>query len=120
VSEVNTLLDVAFQALDASLKQSLLIFVDACKHINGLLGTVGPKFNGHGEEVAASLLGNWLATWNAWQVHKAGLNKAFLALHSSDDLLGKAEASICHRESGGTCTILGLDNLITTELYALN
>ena len=95
-----------------------------------------PKFNGHGEEVAASLLGNWLATWNAWQVHKAGLDKAFLALHGSDDLLGKAasgqlqpssthifnspEASICHRESGGTCTILGLDNLITTELYALN
>lgn len=30
------------------------------------------------------------------------------------------EASICHREGGGTCTILGLDNLITTELYALN
>ena len=44
VSEVNTLLDVAFQALDASLKQSLLIFVDACKHINGLLGTAGLSF----------------------------------------------------------------------------
>jgi hypothetical protein len=44
MSEVNALLDVAFQALDASLKQSLLVFVDACEHINCLLGTIGLSF----------------------------------------------------------------------------
>jgi len=44
VSEVNALLDVAFQALDASLKQGLLVFIDACKHIDCLLGTVGLAF----------------------------------------------------------------------------
>jgi hypothetical protein len=106
VSEVNALLDVAFQALDASLKQGLLVFIDARKHIDCLLGTVGltfcqsrlehwrnrayPKFNGNGEEVAASLLGNCLTTWNAREVNKAGLDKAFFALHGPDDLLGKA------------------------------
>ena len=56
----------------------------------GLRSGAYPKFNGHGEEVAASLLGNFLATWNAWEVNKAGLDKAFLALHGPDDLLGKA------------------------------
>jgi hypothetical protein len=81
VSKVNALLDVAFQALNASLEQSLLVFINAREHIDCLLGTARlsfcqsrsehlrcgayPKFNGHGEEIAASLLGNFLATWNA-------------------------------------------------------
>jgi len=44
VGEVNTLLDVAFQALNASRKQSLLVCVDACEHIDRLLGTAGLSF----------------------------------------------------------------------------
>lgn len=44
VSEVNALLDVAFQALDTSLKQNLLVFVDAREHIDCLLGTGGLSF----------------------------------------------------------------------------
>jgi hypothetical protein len=37
--------------------------------------------------------------------------------HNTFDL---PEASVRHGESGGTCTILGLDNLITTKLHTLN
>jgi len=48
------------------------------------------KLNGHGEKVTASLLGDSLAAWNAWQVHKAGFYEAFLAFNGPDDLLRKA------------------------------
>lgn len=44
VSEANALLDVPFQALNASLEKSLLVFVDACKHIVCLLGTARLSF----------------------------------------------------------------------------
>jgi hypothetical protein len=44
VGKGNALLDVAFQAFNASLEQSLLVFINACKHVNCLLGTAGLSF----------------------------------------------------------------------------
>lgn len=41
LNELNTLLDVALKALDASLQESLLLVGDTVEDVTGLLGTVG-------------------------------------------------------------------------------
>jgi hypothetical protein len=41
VCEADALLDVALQALDRSVQESLLLLCNVAKDINGLLGTVG-------------------------------------------------------------------------------
>ena len=41
LNELNTLLDVALKALDASFQESLLLVGDTVKDVTGLLGTVG-------------------------------------------------------------------------------
>jgi hypothetical protein len=41
VGERDTLLDIALQALDSSIKESLLLVGDVGKDVNGLFGTVG-------------------------------------------------------------------------------
>ena len=41
VGESDTLLDVALQALDSSIEQSLLLIGDVGKDVDGLLGTIG-------------------------------------------------------------------------------
>ena len=41
LSELNALLDVALESLDASLEELLLLLSHAVKDVNGLLGTVG-------------------------------------------------------------------------------
>lgn len=61
-----------------------------------------------------------VTTWNTLQVDKAGLDEALLALEGSEDLLSEAVTGVCHGERGGTSTILGLDNLVTTKLYTLD
>jgi hypothetical protein len=49
-----------------------------------------------------------------------GCNDALLAVQGAKDFGGEFSTSICHRESGRTGTILGLDDFITTELNAIN
>lgn len=41
LDELNTLLDVALEALNAGLEELLLLVGDAVKDVDGLLGTVG-------------------------------------------------------------------------------
>jgi len=41
LDEVDALLDVALEALDASLQELLLLFGHTAKNVNGLLGAVG-------------------------------------------------------------------------------
>lgn len=42
-----------------------------------------------------------------------------LSIHGADEFVGELHASICHGEGGRSCTILGLDDLVATELDAV-
>ena len=111
------------------------MLVCAADDVDGLLGTAGTKLNGHGEVLSAGGLGDGITTLHTWEVDVAGLDDALLALGGLDDLLGEAvygqSIRLCvhrrdvpvtgvgHGESGRAGTLLGLDDLITTELDAL-
>ena len=109
LDEVDALGDVPFEALNCLLQQLLLFIGQFLQGIGGLFSTVWlirsqskcgkrgrqnvfmtySELNGNREEVATSLLGNFLAPWHAWKIDIAWFNKAFLALDSSQKLLGK-------------------------------
>jgi hypothetical protein len=92
------------------------------------------KLNRDREEVDAGSLGDGLTAGNTRQVDVARLNKALLALGSAENLLGESkvfksvfatciwvtgtlpETGVSHRQSSGTSTVLGLDDLVTTKL----
>jgi len=130
--ELNTLGDVALQTVVAGLEQLLLVVVCAADNVDRLLCTAGAKLNGYGEEVGAGGLCDGVTTVNTGQVDEAGLDNALLALGGLDDLLGESNSalarawnitqldipvsSVGHGESGWASTLLGLDNLVTTEL----
>jgi hypothetical protein len=76
-----------------------------------LLDTVGAELDVGGEVLASSILVQR-------GVDECGFNDVLLALGSLEQALGEARTSHGHGESGGTGTILGLDDLVTTELYA--
>ena len=54
------------------------------------------------------------------RVDKGGLDDVLLALGSLEERLGEAGTGHGHGEGGGTSTVLGLDNLVTTELDAVD
>lgn len=114
--ELNTLGDVALEALVASLEELLLVLVGRANGVVGLLCTLGAKLDRNGEVVEASLLGDGIATGDTGKVDESGLNDTGLALVGLEELLGEAETSVGHGEGGGSGTILGLDDLVTTEL----
>lgn len=134
LGELNALGDVALQAVVASLEQLLLVLVGAADNVNSLLGSAGAKLDGNGEELGAGSLSNSITTLDTREVDEAGLDEALLALGGPDDLVGESRgvswvnsrinisslpvASVGHGESSGTGTILGLDDLVTTELNA--
>lgn len=138
MGEVNTLLDVALEALDGSLEESLLLLGDVTEDVDSLLGTVGlfgmlakntikeartgtyAELHRDGEEVNASLLSNLLTTGDTGEVDVAGLDKALGALGGLEELLSEAVTGISHGEGGRAETLLGLDDLITTELDAVD
>lgn len=95
LGELDALGDVALQAVVASLEQLLLVVVGAADDVNGLLGTAGAKLNGDGEEVGASGLSNGITTLDTWEIDKAGLDQALLALGGPDDLVGKSMEVSC-------------------------
>lgn len=77
------------------------------------------KLNGDREELGADNVLDLLAAGDAGEVDVAGLYKTLGALRGLENLLGKAVPSIGHGESGRPETVLGLDDLITTELDAV-
>jgi hypothetical protein len=120
VGEGNTLLDVTLEALNSSLKEDLLVVVQRGEGVLGLLRTVGAKLNGDGEELKttdSSLDG--VTTWDG-KVDKGWLNDVLLASSGAEDLLSEAETGVSHGEGGRAKTVLGLDDLITTELDAVD
>jgi hypothetical protein len=78
-----------------------------------LLDTVGAELDVGGEVLDALVLVEG-------RVDEGGLDDVLLALGSLEERLGEAGTSHGHGEGGGTSTVLGLDNLVTTELDALD
>lgn len=90
LDELDTLLDVALEALVALLQQLLLVLVGATKDVLCVLGAVRVELDRNGEVVAAGQLGDFITAGDAGQVDVGWLNDAGLALESPDDLLGEA------------------------------
>lgn len=112
LGKVNTLLDVLGQIAQADIKELLLVVGDLADGVD-LLNTVGAELNVGGEEVAALVLVEG-------RVDESGLDDVLDALSSLEEGLGEASTSHGHGESGRASTVLGLDNLVTTELDAVD
>jgi hypothetical protein len=110
--EGDTLLDVLLQVGQACLEQLLLGGVDLADG-QDLLNTVGAKLDLGGEELNTLVL-------EQGAVDERRLNDSLLALGSTENALSHTGTSHGHGQSSGTGTILSLDNLVTTELYAVD
>ena len=53
-------------------------------------------------------------------LHERGRDNTLLAIEGAEEVAGEARTSVRHGERGRTSTVLGLDDLITTELNALD
>jgi hypothetical protein len=78
-----------------------------------LLNTVGAELNVGSEVLDALVLVEG-------RVDKGGLNDVLLALGGLEEGLGEAGTGHGHGEGGRASTVLGLDDLVTTELDALD
>ena len=110
--ELDTLGNVLLE-VDEAVGDELLL--DAVELADGqdLGDTLGAELDLGGEEVDALVLVEG-------RVDKGGLNDTLLALLGAEEGLGHAGTSHGHGESGGTGTVLGLDDLVTTELDTLD
>lgn len=109
---LDTLLDILGQIGQAGIEELLLVVGDLADGVD-LLNTVGAELNVGGEVLAALVLVQW-------GVDEGGLDDVLLALSSLEERLGEAGTSHGHGKSSGTGTVLGLDDLVTTELNALD
>jgi hypothetical protein len=112
VDEGLALADVALELGDGSINQTLLVLVDLANGVN-LLNTLGTELNVGGKELD-TLLGEDI------RLDKGGLNNALLASDSGlQKRIGEAGTGKGHGEGGRASAVLGLDDLITTELDAV-
>ena len=111
LDEVNTLLDVLLKVTESSLEELLLVGGDLANLVD-LLGTVGAELNLGGEEVDTLVL-------VVGALDEGGLDHTLLTLGGAEEGLGEASTGHGHGESGGSSTVLGLDDLVTTELDAV-
>jgi hypothetical protein len=107
---LNTLLDVLGEVGDADVEELLLVVGDLADGVD-LLNTVGAELNVGGEVVTALVL-------EQRRVDEGRLDDVLLALSSLEERLGETGTSHGHGESGRASTVLGLDDLVTTELDA--
>lgn len=108
----HTLLDVLLEVNQSGIEELLLVGADVTDG-EDLLNTVGAELDLGGEEVDTLVLVERA-------LDESGLNDALLALSSLQQGLGEASTGESHGEGGGTGTVLGLDDLITTELDAVD
>jgi len=109
---LDTLVNVLGQIDDAGINELLLIVGDLANGVN-LLHTVGAKFN-VGCEIGASLLLEERA------LDEGGLNNTLFTLASLEQRLGEAGTGHGHGQGSRSGTGLGLDDLVTTELDAVD
>jgi hypothetical protein len=112
LDEVNTLLDVLLEVTKAGLEKLLLMASQLANRVD-LLDTVGAKLDVGSEEVNALVLVER-------RVDESRLNNTLLTLSSTEKRLGEASTGHSHGESGRASAVLGLDDLITTELDAVD
>ena len=112
LDEVDTLLDVLLQVSQGSIEELLLVLVDLANRVDGL-NTVGAELDAGSEEVDTLVLVER-------RVNESGLDDTLLALGSAEQRLGEAGTGHGHGEGGRASTVLGLDNLVTTELDAVD
>jgi hypothetical protein len=112
LDEVNTLADVLLEVADADIKELLLVVGDLSDGVD-LLNTVGAELNVGGEVLAALVLVER-------RVDESWLDDVLLALGSLEERLGETGTSHGHGEGGRASTVLGLDDLVTTELDAVD
>jgi hypothetical protein len=111
-NELLALLNVLLEVREAGLEQLLL---DGINLADGqdLLNTVGAELDVGAEELDALVLVERA-------VDEGGLNDALLTLGGAEDRVGHAGTSIGHGEGGGAGAVLGLDDLVTAKLDALD
>lgn len=104
--------NVALELGDGSVNKTLLVGVDLANGVD-LLNTVGAELDVGGKELN-TLLGEDLG------LDEGRLDNVLLAGNGGlKERVGEAGTSESHREGGGTGSVLGLDNLVTTELDAV-
>lgn len=104
----NTLGNVLLEIAQAGLDELLLVGVDLANGVD-LLNTVGAELDVGAEELDALVLVQG-------RLDKGRLNDALLAVGSAEESIGHAGTSESHGEGGRAGTVLGLDDLVTTEL----
>lgn len=112
LDKVNTLLDVALELANADVDKALLVGSDVADLVD-LLDTVGAELDVGGEEVNTLVL-------EERGLNEGRLNNALLALGGLEERLGEAGTGHGHGEGGRAGAVLGLDDLVTTELDALD
>lgn len=117
--ELNTLADVALKTLNTSLKQLFLPIINRRQWVLKTLSAIWSELDWDREEVQAGSLLDGLATW-CGKVDEGWLDDVLLAGSGAENLLSEAESGVRHGESGRASSILGLDDLIASELDALD
>jgi hypothetical protein len=112
LDKVNALADVLLEVADAHVKQLLLVVGDLANGVD-LLDTVGAKLDVGGKVLAALVL-------EEGRVDKGRLDDVLLALCGLEERLGETGTSHGHGERGGASAVLGLDNLVTAKLHAVD
>lgn len=112
LDKLDTLGDVALEVLQADVEESLLVGGDLANGVD-LLDTVGAELDVRREVVDALVLVER-------RVDEGRLDNTLLTLSSPQQALGEASTGHGHGERGRASTALGLDNLVTTELDAVD
>jgi len=111
-NEVLALLDVVLQVAEAGLEKLLLNGINLADG-EDLLNTVGAELDLGAEELNTLVLVERA-------VDEGGLDDALLALGGAEDAVSHAGTGHGHGEGSGTGTVLGLDDLVTAELDAVD
>lgn len=104
--------NVLSKILDRSSDKTLLELIDLSDRVD-LLNTLGAKLNARREEVTALVLVQRA-------LDEGRLNDTLLTLGSAQERVGHPGTGVGHGKSGRTSTILCFNDLITTELDAVD
>jgi len=107
---LDTLGNVLLQLREGSLEKLLLLGRDLAETVD-LLDTVGTEFDAGGEE-AGEL--------RVCLLDVGALDDTLLAVQSADEVAREYGGGVGHGESSRSGTVLGLDDLVTTELDAVD
>ena len=111
MSEVSRVQRTLGKVRQAGVEQLLLLLGELGEG-RDVLHAVGAELDGGGEVLHLVL--------EQGALHEGALLDAGLAVERLEQALGEDGSSVGHREGGGARTVLGLDDLVTTELDAVH